>query len=166
MALEQEIIKALGFLPPWLTTTIIAMLPIVELRGSIPIAIGYFGIGPIDSFILSVIGNMIPVPFILWLLGPVEKLIRRTGLFERTFDRISASAMNRTSRSIEAYKFLGLAVFVAIPLPVTGAWTASLVAYLLRMNRKNAIASIFLGVLAAGIIVTLASMCVISVWGI
>ncbi len=166
MAFEEQIIEALSFLPPWLTTVIIAMLPIIELRGSIPIAIGYFNIGPVESYVLSVIGNMIPVPFILWLLGPVERLIRATGLFEKTFNRFSDSAVRRTSRSIEAYEFLGLAVFVAIPLPITGAWTASLAAYILRMNKKDAIPSIFLGVIIAGVIVTLASMGILSVWGI
>ena len=164
MALEQQIIEALVFLPQWLTTVIIALLPIVELRGSIPVAMGYFRMSPVESFILSVIGNMIPVPLILWFLGPVERLIRRTGLFEKAFDRLSASALRRTSKSIEAYKFFGLAVFVAIPLPVTGAWTASLVAYILRMSRRDAMASIFIGVIAAGVIVTLASMGVFSLW--
>jgi uncharacterized membrane protein len=166
MAFEEQIIEALSFLPPWLTTVIIAMLPVIELRGSIPIAIGYFSMDPVESYILSVIGNMIPVPFILWLLGPVERLIRATGLFEKTFNRFSDSAVRRTSRSIEAYKFLGLAVFVAIPLPMTGAWTASLAAYILRTNKKDAIPAIFLGVIIAGVIVTLASMGILSVWGI
>jgi len=166
MALEEQIISALDFLPPWLTTIIIAMLPIIELRGSIPVAIGYFSMSPVESYILSLLGNMIPVPFILYLLEPVEKLIRRTGLFEKTFEKLADSAVRRTSKSIEAYKFLGLAIFVSIPLPVTGAWTASLAAYILRMRMRDAILSILLGVIMAGIIVTLASIGIISVWGI
>lgn len=166
MAFEEAIIEALKSFPSWLTTFIIAMLPVIELRGSIPVAVTLFHMDPTDAFFISIIGNMIPVPFILKLLKPAEKLIRSTGLFENTFDKVSTTAKRRTKKSVERYKFLGLTLFVSIPLPITGAWTASLAAYLLRMDPKKAFLSIFIGVIIAGVIVTLASIGIISFWGI
>ncbi|MDD5556249.1 MAG: small multi-drug export protein [bacterium] len=137
---------------------IISMLPIVELRGAIPVGINFF---KMDAwwrvYILAVIGNMIPIPFILLLLGPASRYLMRFRLGRLFFEWLFRRT-RRKSAEIEKYETLGLAIFVAIPLPVTGGWTGALAAFLLGIKFHHAIWSIVLGVLTAGAIVTSLSL--------
>ena len=132
-----------------------AMLPIIELRGAIPLGAG-LGLSWLESFALSVAGNLLPVPFLLLLWQLVLRLLRR---FRRTAglaDWLEARAL-RSRERVENRAFWGLLVFVAIPLPGTGAWTGALIAAMLDIRLKRAFPAIALGVVLAGLVVGLAS---------
>ena len=144
----------------------ISTLPIVELRGAIPV--GHVLLPDTDPatrlgrddwrrsariFFWAVLGNMLPVPFILLLLGPVSNLCMKVPLGQTFFDWLFARTRRKTA-DIEKYETLGLTVFVAIPLPVTGAWTGAMAGWLLGLSFPHALVSIFLGVLIAGAIMT------------
>ncbi len=136
-----------------LIVILISALPIFELRMSIPIAMGTFDIPWYYAFLLAIIGNMLPVPFILLFIESIAKFLSRIPAMKKFFDWLFERANNR-SGPIKKYKSLGLILLVAIPLPVTGAWTGSLVAVLLGIGFKQAFFAILAGVVIAGIIVT------------
>ena len=162
----REALQGLG-LPwwgEWLSVIFVAMLPIIELRGALPIALG-LNIDWGAAILLSIIGNMIPIPFLMLFFGRVEKFLRRWKIFEIFFDRLFRSTRRKGERKIQAWGDIGLILFVAIPLPVTGAWTGTLVAYLLKLEKKKAFLSIFVGVVIAGFIMTVVSL-VHWIWGI
>lgn len=145
----------LEFLSPRIATLFTAMIPIGELRASIPIALSTYGMNIYETFIISVIGNMIPVIAILWILDPVSKfLMKRFNLARRFFNWLFSYTRRRHSKRFEKYEGFALAVFVGIPLPVTGGWTGALIAFVFGIPPKKALLDIFLGVLMAGIIVT------------
>ncbi|MCF7849574.1 MAG: small multi-drug export protein, partial [Kiritimatiellales bacterium] len=129
----------------------ISTLPIVELRGAVPVGIVAFEMPWWKVFIISVAGNMIPIPFILLLLGPVSKFLMRFKLGKRFFECLFART-RRKSANIEKYEALGLTVFVAIPLPVTGGWTGAMAAFLMGTPFWQAMLCILLGVMIAGVI--------------
>lgn len=138
---------------PELATIIVATLPIAELRVSIPLAILQFKFTWIKAFTLSVFGNMLPViPWLLFLNIFQERLMRYrvmnvffTWLFNRT---------RKKGQMIEKYETLGIAIFVGIPLPMTGAWSGAIAAFIFGVKFRHAILAIFYGVLMAGAIVT------------
>ena len=140
----------------WLWVLLLAMLPISELRGAIPLAIGIYKLNPYISIPLIVLANFIPVPFILKFLGPVEGFLRRWKFWDKLMDRIFERTRKKTKKSIERWESLALILFVAIPLPVTGAWTGSLAAYLFGLDFKKSLLCIFIGIVIAGAIVTTA----------
>jgi uncharacterized membrane protein len=131
----------------------IAALPITELRLAIPWAIEYLGTPWYYTFLIAVVGNMLPVPFILLFLEATVRVLSQVAIFERFFNWLFERARRRGG-IIQKYKRIGLTLFVAIPLPVTGAWTGSLAAVLFGIKLKQAFISIFIGVIIAGIIVT------------
>ena len=148
----------------YLTMFGLAMVPISELRGAIPLGIGY-GIPWYECYILCCIANLIPVPFILLL---IKKVIKWMGgsKFE-FFKKVSLWIQNKADKNTDAvnkYGIFGLMMFVAIPLPVTGAWTGALVAAVTDMKFSRAILSCICGVLIAGAIVTLISTGALSVF--
>lgn len=136
------------------TTFFISMVPVIELRGAIP-AGAAAGLDIWLSAAVSVLGNMIPVPFIIifirkifeWLRSISEKLDSLVSYFEEKADKHKAT--------VDKYKFWGLLILVAIPLPGTGAWTGALVAAMMEMRLKDALPSIFMGVVIAAIIVAI-----------
>ena len=123
-----------------LAVVLISMVPLVELRGAVPLG-AVAGVPAIELIPLAVIGNMIPIPFLLFFC---EKLLGKTGQVTR-------------------YERLGLFLFVAIPLPGTGAWSGALIATLLKMPKTKALTSILCGVIVAGFIMLLGSQGVIGV---
>lgn len=135
----------------------ISALPIIELRGAIPVGIGVLHMPWWRVFLIAVVGNMIPVPLILLFLGPLSRGCMRTRVGRRFFEWLFARTRRKTAE-IEKYETLGLAIFVAIPLPATGAWTGAMAAFLMGIGFKHALFSIFLGVLVAGIIMTVLSL--------
>jgi uncharacterized membrane protein len=128
-----------------------AMTPISELRGAILLALK-LGMSPLQAYIYSVIGNMLPVIPLLLFLEPVSNWLRRYRSFDRFFDWLFARTRRYNDR-MEKYGALGLASFVAIPLPVTGAWTGCAVAFVFGIRFKYAFPTILAGVLVAGVIV-------------
>ena len=143
----------------------LAALPISELRGAIPVAITSFHFPWYYTFVLAVIGNLLPVPFILLFLDTASRLLSKVGFFDRILKWLFAQTRRR-GKIIERYERIGLALFVAIPLPVTGAWTGSLAAVLFGLKFKHALLSIFIGILIAGTIVTCATLLGWTVFGL
>ncbi len=140
--------------PPWLAIILIAMLPVFELRGAIPVAIFEYGFDPFTAFYLSVIGNMIPVIPLLLYLEPVSNFLRRWRIWDKFFAWLFNRTYHNHSAEFEKYGSIGLAVFVGVPLPATGAWTGCAAAFIFGFKFKNAFLAILAGVIMAGIIVT------------
>ncbi len=143
--------------PDALIIAAISATPVIELRGAVPVGINvlrrpWWGVLP-----MAIVGNMLPVPFILLWLGPLSRGLMRFRAGRRFFDWLFARTRRKTA-GIEKYETLGLAVFVAIPLPATGAWTGAIAAFLLGVRFHHALGSILLGVLVAGVIMTVLSL--------
>lgn len=134
---------------------IISLMPILELRGGL-IAASLLGLSAVKSFIICFIGNIIPIPFILWLITPIFNYLKKTKLFKGMVTKLETKAMNKKDQ-IERLQYIGLMLFVGIPLPGTGAWTGCLIAALLNMDKKKAMLYAILGVIMAGIIMLLFS---------
>lgn len=141
---------------------IISMVPILELRGGLLAAGPAFLDIPIWRAIpICLIGNLIPIPFILWLIRPIFKWLRKTKLFRPLVEKLEEKAMSKSDK-IEKYEFLGLVLFVGIPLPGTGAWTGALIASLLDIDWKKAFLAIVLGVCLASAIMYFVSYVLIG----
>ncbi len=140
-----------------LTVLIISALPIVELRLALPVAIIGLEMPWYYALLLAIVGNLLPVPFILLFLDATSRLLGKIGFFNRMLHWLFERTRRR-GRIVERYERIGLMLFVAIPLPVTGAWTGSLAAVLFGLKFKHAFLSIFIGIFIAGIIVTCLSL--------
>ena len=134
---------------------IISLMPILELRGGL-IAAALLGLDGLRSFIICFIGNIIPIPFILWFITPIFDYLKKTKLFKGLVTKLENKANNKKDK-IERLQYWGLFLFVGIPLPGTGAWTGCLIAALLNMNKKKAMLYAILGVVMAGIIMMILS---------
>ena len=135
------------------TVVIISLLPVIELRGALMVAINLFQLPWYQALYLAIIGNMLPVPFLLLFFASLAKVISRTERGKKLVDWV----LKRTRRHtpvILKYEPIGLMLFVAIPLPGTGAWTGSMAAFLLGLKFSRAFLSIAAGVVIAGAIVT------------
>ena len=144
-----------------------SMIPIIELRGAIPLGAAVLKLPWWQSYLFAVIGNMIPVPFILLFITKLIGWMTRCRV--KFFNRIGTWLTNKAEKNrekIEKYSFWGVCLFVAIPLPVTGAWTGSLVASTIGMKFWKALLSCLLGVMIAGVIMTLASYGLVAAFSI
>ena len=165
---RDQILEWAQTLPAPVSIFLIATLPIFELRGAIPYAFtplaGNFGQAhPFLTYIVAIAGNFVPVLPILTLLGPIERNLRSTGWINRFLDWLFART-ERRSKLIRRYQALGLILFVAIPAPMTGAWTGAIAAYIFRLPLRFSIPCIIVGICIAGIVVTLVSMGVLQLW--
>lgn len=142
-----------GILPKELIVFIISMLPILELRGGI-LAASALGVPILKANIICIIGNLIPVPFILLFITKIFDLIRKTKLFRPLVEKLEAKAMGKKDK-IENAQFWGLVFFVGIPLPGTGAWTGCLIAALIGVPLRKSIPAVLIGVLMASGIMNL-----------
>lgn len=134
---------------------IISVLPVLELRGGL-IAASLLGLDPIPSYIITMIGNILPIPFVLWFINRILDWMRKSKHFKKMALWLDKK-VEKNKSSIEKYGFWGLVIFVGIPLPGTGAWTGSLIASVLEMDRKKSFIAILLGVIMASIIMMLLS---------
>lgn len=130
---------------------IISMMPILELRGGL-IAAALLGLNVITAFIICLIGNLLPLPFILWFITPIFNWMKKRPKIKGFVEKIENKALSKKDK-IEKKQFWGLLLFVGIPLPGTGGWTGCLIASLLNMNKKKAMLAAFIGVILAGLIV-------------
>jgi len=142
---------------------IVSMLPIVELRGAIPLAIGVFKMNLWRAFFISVFFNVLIIAPLLWFLNPIRNFLSHIRFFKKFFDKLDARTMKKGT-DVMKYGAIGLAFFVAIPIPGTGAWSGSLLALLFDIDFKWAFPAILLGVLVAGIIVTLVTAGVVKIF--
>ena len=156
-------------LTKYLSVFLLSMVPIVELRGAVPVALAK-GLPLIPSYVVCIIGNMLPVPLIYFFArkilqwGASKKYIG--GLFTWLLNKGERGGRKLTAKAGRGGLFAALLLFVGIPLPGTGAWTGTLAASLLDMGWKPTVAAVSLGVMLAGIIMALASMGVITVIGL
>ncbi|MCI9368264.1 MAG: small multi-drug export protein [Oscillospiraceae bacterium] len=147
----------------FLLTVLVSMVPVVELRGGIPFGVGV-GLPVWAAFLAAVIGNLIPVPFIIVYIRRIfQWMRRRIPRLNRMVDALERKA-HLKGRRVNKYKYLGLAVFVAIPLPGTGAWTGSLAAAFLDMPLRKAIPSVVAGVLVAGAAISVLTYGVVNLF--
>ena len=136
-----------------LTTFLVSMVPVIELRGAIPIGVAA-GVPLWQAILVSIIGNMVPVPLIILFVKKVFAWMRTKSDWLNAFvEKMEAKAEKNVDK-VTRYEFWGLFLFVAIPLPGTGAWTGSLVAALLDMKLKKAVPPIYLGILGAAVIIS------------
>ena len=145
----------LDFVSVELTVMLTAVLPVVELRGAIPVGIS-LGLTPLHAAVLGFVGSMIPVPFILFTIRPIFGYLRKTGPFKRLVGRLTDSSVKNRAK-IQKYGVWGLILLVAVPLPGTGVWSGSLAAALLDLRFKVAFPAILLGNLIAGALIMAAS---------
>ena len=177
-------------LKKYLIIFLVSMVPLIELRGAVPIAVG-MNLPLLPSYIVCVLGNMLPVPFIFFFArkvlewgadkpvigkfftfclekghkgGQIFKVLKKTKLFRGLVMKLEDRAM-RKSDQVKKYEFWGLMLFVGIPLPGTGAWTGTLAASLLDMDFKSSVIAVMLGVVLAGVIMGLLSMGVFGALG-
>jgi uncharacterized membrane protein len=144
-----------GKIPKEMIIFIISMMPILELRGGI-IAAAILKIPVVKAVLICTLGNMIPVPFILWLITDIFDKLKQTKRLKPMVEKLEKKALSKSDK-IQKYEFVGLILFVGIPLPGTGAWTGSLIAALLGVDVKKSIPAIIIGIALALVI-----MCTIS----
>ena len=147
-----------------LLTLLVSMVPVVELRVGIPFGIGTLGLPEWAAFAAAVTGNLIPVPFIIVYIRRIfQWMRRRIPRLNRMVDALERKA-HLKGQKVTKYKYLGLMLFVAVPLPGTGAWTGSLAAAFLDMPLRKAIPSIIAGVLIAGMAISILTYGVVNLF--
>lgn len=149
----------------YLITFILGMCPIIEIRGAIPVGVG-MGLNYFESFIIGFIGNVLPIYFIVKFIGPIFEFFRKFKIFRIIIDWASEKATKHIeeNKRLQTFTALGLFLFVAIPIPGTGAWVGSLIANFLHLPVKKALPPLILGVLTAGIIVLVATGSVVTIF--
>lgn len=138
-----------------LVVFLISLMPILELRGGL-IAASLLNVDPIRSYIIAVIGNFIPVPFILWLINYVLEFMRNSKHFSKIAKWLDKKVKKHKGK-IEKYGFWGLVLLVGLPLPGTGAWTGCLLAAVLEMDRKKSLLAAIIGIFMCSIIMMILS---------
>ena len=153
-----------------LLSLILSFLPVSELRGGLPVAINYAlknNIPILNVFLLVLLANILVIFFAFFFLDFINKGLLKIPSYKRFFLNYSNHLeikKKKLKKQIDNYGYIALAVFVGIPLPMTGAWSGCLIAWLLNLDRKKSYISIALGVLMAGIIVLLATLGIISLF--
>ena len=153
------VLQHLKDLPSDYAVMIVAALPVSELRGAIPLGLS-LGMGLTKAFWLSVLGNCLFVAPALFLFKPVTEFLRKFKIWSRFFDWIFERT-RKNSDAIQKYEALGLVIFVAIPLPITGAWSGVIAASLFKIRFRYAFLAIISGVICAGLIVS--ALCVLGI---
>ena len=143
------------YVPAELFVFIISMMPILELRGGL-VAAALLNIPVVEALMICIVGNVIPIPFILLLIRPIFAWLKQTRWFRPIVEKLESKAMGKSDQ-IRKYEFWGLLIFVGIPLPGTGAWTGALIAAMLNISIKRAMPPILFGVCMASMIMTFIS---------
>jgi len=141
-----------GMFPEWFQIFFGSMIPWIESRYIIPYALWVFNWELWQVFPLAVLGNMLPIPFVLLFFKFVEKFLRRFRFWTKIMDWLFKRTRERADGKIIKYEYLGLIMFVAVPLPFTGAWTGSLIAYLFDLKFSKSLLTILLGVIISATI--------------
>ncbi len=154
-SLVQSLINLFGGLGKEVIVFIISMLPILELRGGL-IAASLLNVEFITGYIVSIIGNVLPIPIVLLFLEKIFNYLKKFKTTEKLVVKLEKKILSKKDQ-IDKYGYLGLLIFVGIPLPGTGAWTGSALAVLLHLDRKKSFIYILLGVILASIIMSIFS---------
>lgn len=155
MSALTSVVEALAAMPSPLATIILAMLPVGELRGALPVALLVYHLPLPWALVLAIIGNMLPVYFLLVFFERIATWLRhRSALADKILAALFARTRHRLSASVARYGTWALALFVAVPLPVTGAWTGALAAFVFGLPKSQAFLAILVGVCLSAVIVT------------
>ena len=153
----EQVYELFSGIPPYLALFIVSMIPFIELRAAIPFGMLILGMPWYEAFLISFLSNCVPIPFVILLIRPIFTWLKKTKLLAGFVHKLEAKMMKK-SEKVTKYKVIGLFVFVAIPIPGTGAYSGSLIAALLDMRLTKAIPSIVAGVFVAGVIMTIISL--------
>lgn len=168
--MKEKIIEFFAFLPREIYVFLISLLPIVELRGAIPVGAA-IGLPFYVNYTVAVIGNLLPIPFILAFIPKILDFMHKHRIFPKVVEWVWDKAEKNKGKIVKEESegarltrtvFLALMIFVAIPLPGTGAWTGSLVASIFNLPKKSSFLAVTLGVLISGVVMTLASYGVVG----
>lgn len=152
----QEFLTTHG-IPDWLVVFLISVLPIFECRLGMFTAIVLLDMNPFVGFIISFLGNILPIPFILLLINWVFEILKKVSHINKIIFWLEDKTLKKRD-TIDKYGIWGLLIFVAIPLPGTGGWTGALLASLLHLDKKKSFVVISIGVFIAGLIITVLSL--------
>ncbi len=152
----QEFLTAHG-IPDWLVVFIISLFPILECRLGMFTAIVLLGMNPFVGFIISFLGNILPIPFILLLINWIFEILKKVAGVRNIVFWLEDKTLKKRDK-IDKYGIWGLLLFVAIPLPGTGGWTGALLASLLHLDKKKSFGVICIGVFIAGLIISILSL--------
>lgn len=159
-SLIESLIKIFGTLGKELVVFIISLLPILELRGGL-IAASLLKLPFFKGYIISIIGNILPIPIVLLFLDKIFTLLKKFKLTSKIVIKLENKILSK-KKQIDKYGYLGLLLFVGIPLPGTGAWTGSALAVLLHLDKKKSFIYIILGIIMASIIMSIFSYGILS----
>lgn len=158
----EKLLELFSNLPKEVVIVILAVLPISELRGAIPVGISVYQLGLWKTIVLAMVGNFsFVIPF-LWFLNNLHQTCMRFSWYNR-FSTWWFNKVKPKTKNIEKYEYLGLTLFVGIPLPMTGAWSGCVASYLLGLEFWKSIIAIFVGIIIACIIVTFTTVSVTEV---
>ena len=155
----------LDLFPDWFKILFGSMIPFLESRYIIPYAMWEFNWQWWEVFPLAFVGNILPIPFVLIFFKYIEKFLRKFIFWANLMDKIFDRTRKKANKKIERYEALGLLLFVAIPLPFTGAWTGSLIAYLFDLNFYKSLIVILLGIIISGSIMIVLYSTGLIIWG-
>ncbi|MBU4477839.1 MAG: small multi-drug export protein [Candidatus Omnitrophica bacterium] len=154
--MNDMLARFFGGLPAEWLVVVVAALPVSELRGAIPLGV-MMNLAPLKVIMLSIAGNLLPVLPLLYFLEPVSARLRKAGIFKIFFDWLFERTKKK-SGLIEKYELLGLMLFVAVPLPMTGAWTGCIAASLFGLNKKLSFFAVAGGVVIAALVVSIITL--------
>ncbi len=155
----QFLARALTAIPPQLATVILAMLPVGELRGALPVALTLYKLPLAEAMFWSIVGNMLPIYFLLVFFEKgAAWLQKHSPLADRLLQRLYERTRRKLGRDVEKYGYWALTIFVAIPLPATGAWSGALAAFVFGLPKKKAFLAILAGVVIAAVAVALLTL--------
>jgi len=152
-------------LPEWFQVFFFSMIPWLESRYVIPYAMIKLGWSWWQAFPFAIVGNILPIPFILLFFHHVEKFLRRYRFWIKVMDWLFSKTRKRADRKIRRYEYFGLLLFVAVPLPFTGAWTGALVAYLFDLDFSKSLFTIFVGIVIAAFVMIGLTLTVGNIFG-
>lgn len=165
--LDLNYIEWFKSFPPEASTALIAMIPIAELRAALPVALVVYKLPLVSAFFWSIVGNILPVIFLVWLIGPLVNFLVKHSKFAKFFFEwwFKSVRLKFEKKSLKYGVQLGLVIFVAIPLPLTGAWSGAVASFLFGIPPRRSLLLILCGVIIAGIIVVLMTQAGISIAG-
>jgi len=152
-------------IPSWFWIFFTSMIPWWESRYAIPMGMLYFNWNWWHALPIAVMGNMLPIPFILLFFRYAENFLRNYKFWENIMDWLFAKTRKRADKKIRRYEYLGLLLFVAVPLPFTGAWTGALIAYLFDLKFSRSLITIFFGVLIAAFVMIIVTIFFGNIFG-
>ena len=144
--------------PPWFQIFFGSMLPWIEARYVIPYAMLELHWNWWQAFPLAIAGNILPIPFILLFFRYAEKFLRKYKFWTKIMDWLFARTRKKANSKIIKYEYLGLLIFVALPIPFTGGWTGALIAYLFGLKFSKSLLTIFIGVVIAALIMVVVTL--------